>query len=169
MDRDLEGLVDRLNELERQNRRLRRAGLVILIGLAALLVMGQARTPRIVKADEVVAHKLTLRDDHGRPVAVLDVTKEGPGLVLGDAASDARAALLITEDGPALILRHGKSRANLWLLQDGPSLKIVDAEGFETVVGSTDLVTDRTGEQRKRSAASAVMFNNEGKVIWSAP
>ncbi len=215
MDRDFEGLVDRLNELERQNRRWRRAGLVILIGLASLLVMGQARTPRVVEADEVVAHKLTILDDHGSPVAVLDVTKAGAGLVLRDAAGNpngilvatkdgarlilsnaagkasgalgvtkegadlilhdaagkASAALFITKEGPSLELNDaaGKSEAYLDLSQHGPFLAIRDAEGFKTIVGTADLVGVRTGEQRKRSAASAVMFNKEGSVIWSAP
>ncbi len=193
MDRDLECLVDRLNELEGENRKWRRATLVILIGLAALLVMGQARTPRVVKADELVAHKLILLDDRGRPIAVLDVdkdgaalalgsatgkarvglsvTKRGPVLVLWDAAGKASAALLVDQDGPSLVLGHavGKSRAMLGFSENQPYLEIEDDEGFKTVVGTTDLVTPRTGEQHKRSAASAVMCDKEGKLVWSAP
>ncbi len=50
-----------------------------------------------------------------------------------------------------------------------PNLTLSDPEGFQTTVGSTNLVTPRTGETHKTSAASLVLFGKDGKVLWSAP
>jgi hypothetical protein len=44
-----------------------------------------------------------------------------------------------------------------------------DSKGFQTIIGSADLVTPPTGETRQTSAASIRMFNDKGDVIWAAP
>ena len=49
------GLLQRLEKLERSNRRLKLSGLVVLFGLLAFGVMGQARPPlQTVEAQEFV-------------------------------------------------------------------------------------------------------------------
>lgn len=50
-----------------------------------------------------------------------------------------------------------------------PSLTLNDADGFETDIGGTNLVTPSTGEKYATSAASIVMFGKGKKVIWQAP
>src|SRR5713226_865865 len=48
------GLLRRLEQLERSNRRLKILAAVVLVGLAAIGVMGQARPPaQIVEAQEI--------------------------------------------------------------------------------------------------------------------
>ena len=63
----------------------------------------------------------------------------------------------------------GKSRVSLGLTSMGPFIVANDSEGFSAELGSTSLVTTRTGEQHKSSAASLVLFGKDGKVLWSAP
>jgi hypothetical protein len=46
---------------------------------------------------------------------------------------------------------------------------VEDADGFAATLGVTDLVTPRTGETHKTSAASLVLFNKDKNVIWKAP
>ncbi len=41
-------------------------------------------------------------------------------------------------------------------------------EGFQTVLGGTDLETPRTGETHKTSAASVVLFDKDKIVLWQA-
>ena len=60
---------------------------------------------------------------------------------------------------------NGKLRASL---HDG-SLEVSDKEGFQTKIGTTDLVTPRTGETHKTSAASMILFDKDRKVLWQAP
>ena len=54
-------VVERLEKLERQNRRLKQAGAVALILAAAVLLMGQVPSHRTVEANEFV-----LKDGDGR-------------------------------------------------------------------------------------------------------
>lgn len=66
-------------------------------------------------------------------------------------------------------VQNGKGKADITADGDNAWLNIQDRQGFETVLGNTDLVTARTGENRKTSAASVVLLDKEGKVIWRAP
>ncbi len=51
----------------------------------------------------------------------------------------------------------------------GPALELTDARGFKSAFGVTRLTTTRTGADEKTSAASLVMFDEQGKVIWKQP
>ncbi len=53
---------------------------------------------------------------------------------------------------------------------DENGLAVLEANGFETEIGRTALVTPFNGEAHSTSAASIVMFGKGGKkVIWQAP
>ena len=52
---------------------------------------------------------------------------------------------------------------------DGPSLTLSDAQGFRAIIGSASLNTPTTGASTKTSAASVILFDKEGKSVWSAP
>jgi hypothetical protein len=49
------------------------------------------------------------------------------------------------------------------------SLDLADELGFAARVGVGDLITPRTGETHKTSAASLVLFDKDKNVIWKAP
>jgi hypothetical protein len=87
--------------------------------------------------------------------------------------STASVSLGLPYDGslPFLTLNSesGSDRAQLSISDNGPLLKLADSAGFSSAVGTVDLVTTRTGEQHKTSAASLVLFGKDGKVLWSAP
>jgi hypothetical protein len=119
----------RLDRLEREGRRWRRAALGSWLAIAALLLLGQAPSPvnpsRVVEGDRFVLRdargrtgatlgweadgtpRLALHDPAGKPRAVLSVTGAGtPGLTLLDAdGATVRAALVVGPDGaPGLAL-----------------------------------------------------------------
>jgi len=52
--------------------------------------------------------------------------------------------------------------------EDGPSLKI-EGQGGSAVLGKTELKNNRTGSTEIRAPSSLVLFDEEGKVVWSAP
>jgi hypothetical protein len=54
-------------------------------------------------------------------------------------------------------------------VSDSPSIRIQDKEGFEAAVGSTDPITERTGETHQTSAASVTLFSKDKKILWKAP
>ena len=73
--------------------------------------------------------------------------------------------------GPNIFLddEGGFPRVSLGLIHNRPSIIVNDGKGFSTQMGSIDLETIRTGEQRQTSAASLVLLGKDGKVLWSTP
>lgn len=191
MSNDHEGILRRIERLERQNRRMKLAGLGALVIAGAFLLMGQASGPHTLP--EVRANSFVLVDAQGKQRATLDIIMDQPRLALSDTNGTIRAALAISLGGPALVLvgSNGSAAASLAVQPDGPlldmlgansmqavtleipthgpELKLNDANGFETAIGATDLITPTTGETQTTSAASLVLFGKDKKVLWSAP
>ncbi len=186
---DMQAVFERLKKLERHNRRLKGAGLLSLVLVSGIVLMGQA-TPksRTVEANEFIlsdsngrrrailslvgeAAALALSDEKGITRALLVVDKNGASFNLADANKTLRTSLALGKDGQFLILRDadGGVRATISVGENGPLFSISDKDGFRAELGSTSLVTPSTGETHKTSAASIVMFNKDGKVIWRAP
>ncbi len=131
---------------------------------------------------------LTLFDSLGHPKAEL---REGV-LVVG-SGQDRYAVLLATEQaGARLLLNEGakeeeRSAVGLAATKDGPHIVVLDAQGFKTVIGNlgawnisplgraaskvmTLLAGTRGSHISKQnlSAASLVMVDKDGEVIWRA-
>ena len=71
-----QSLVTRVNRLERENRRMKLAGVLVLLGIAAVIVMGQAKATRVAKV--IQAEKFVLIDkEFGTPNATLETTESG--------------------------------------------------------------------------------------------
>jgi len=91
-------LTERLDRLERENRRWRRAGTGVLIVIAAFALMGQAIQGRVPKAME--AERFVLRDTGGRVRAALGMEADGSvGLWLLDSAGKTRAGVGVSREG----------------------------------------------------------------------
>lgn len=147
---ELAAVVARLDKVERQDRKLRRAGIAVLVLAAAGLLMGGQAMPkaRTVEAESFVLKDgagkiraelnlrkdmpvLVLYDENGKFRVMLDAFKDGPGLILADENGKPRAALAVSKVGPALILRddNGKTRAGLDVLENEPELHLDDETG----------------------------------------
>jgi hypothetical protein len=95
--------------------------------------------------------------------ASLRLNSGGPDLQLQGKLS---TAVLSTE---SLSLAKAKDEHGLFGISDnGPFLLLADKHGFESRLGAVE-TEGQSGETRRRSAASLVMFGKDGKVIWSAP
>jgi hypothetical protein len=70
---------------------------------------------------------------------------------------------------PLAALQRENMSASLRASKDGPSLEIEDSQGYKATVGSTGLVTPRTGETHNTSAATVLLFDKQKNVIWKAP
>lgn len=123
-------LTERIERIERQNLRIKRAGAVLLVAFAALLVMGQASTGGQV----VEAQRFLVRDPStGRSRASLSLLQDG-SVGLAILALDGRSLSLSADAGGnmglALYDRNRKLRAELFSGPDGnPALAIRDAGG----------------------------------------
>ncbi len=124
----LNTLTQRLDWLERENRRLKLAGAVLVISLAAVGVMGQVSpkaAPKVIEAERFV-----LRDTSGKPRATLVVAADGTsGLSLYDQNGKGRLRLYVATSGPSLALAdpNDRLRAQLNVDADGsPHLVLFD-------------------------------------------
>jgi hypothetical protein len=155
-------ILERLEKLERQNRRMKLAGLGAMVIAGAFVLMGQAsgpRTPPEVRAKSFVlvdakgetrarlymsasakGPELTLLDANGNARAEMDAFSDSPELALSDAKGKVRARLVAWPDGPGLALSDakGKVRARLVAWPDGPGLILNDANENSRVVLGAD-------------------------------
>ncbi len=135
-------LERRLKRVERENRRVKQAAALLLIGVAAVFLMGQALAKRrTVEADAFMVRDrfgqvramltaladgtvgLSFYDTRGVPRAWLRVLADGtPGMVLSDRTGHARTMVSVQEDGLTGLLLYdqsGNPRAWLNVLADG--------------------------------------------------
>lgn len=131
---------ERLARLERENRRMKMAGVLMLALFAGVFLLGQA--PRHSSSDIVTARQFTMVDEDGKLRATLGMSESGVagGLWLYDESENVRAnfySLLDGTVGLSLFDNHGNPRASLDM----------DADG----------------------ASSLVLSDKDGKPIWTAP
>lgn len=112
MDRPtLESVDQRLDRLEWENRRLKRVGVVLLVGLSALPLMGQispSKGARVIQAEQFVALD---KEGHARAKVV-----EAERFVVVDKDGHTRAYLGDLPDSSpifALTTKTGKPRVSL--------------------------------------------------------
>ncbi len=194
----LDTLMQRLDRLERENRRLKVAGAILLLALAAVGAMGQVlpkAVPKVVEAERFVLRAgqnalfpdtrgkiraslgtdllgtpaLELDDQNEKAVARLAIVLGTPTLTLYDQNGKVRAVLDGTPD-LSLYGQNGKGRASLSVDTSGPSLVLGDEnQKARAVLGHTALEATATGTVEQRPASSLVLFDRDGKVIWKVP
>ena len=125
----LDHLTQRLDRLERENRRLRLLGALALLGASALVLMGQTAPSPVVNTLE--AERFVLRDGAGNVRASLGLRPDGTAaLVLADDTQQERVVLSVTAPGLAgldLSDRTGHLRAGLGVRADGAAqLSLLD-------------------------------------------
>lgn len=123
-------LERRLKHVERENRRLKRAVALLVIGVAAVFLMGQALAQRRT----VAAEAFIVRDGLGRDRAMLTALADGTvGLSFYDTGGVPRAWLRVLADGtPGLVLsdRTGHARTMVNVQEDGlAGLLLYDQSG----------------------------------------
>src|SRR5712691_2469647 len=141
--RDLGAVLERLERIEKENRKLKRAGAGVLVLLGAVFLMGQSyvQHARAEDADDdsagarrVEAQSFVVRDAKGNIRAFFGMRPDGTmGLDLSDASGALHASLGLSDDGaPSLDLGDGalRNRISLSLASDGaPQLLMRDEEG----------------------------------------
>ena len=159
--------VERIEELEREYRRLRRLTTTLLIGVGVVLGLGAAFVAVSAKhgmpgtvADVVAAHSFVLRGEDGTIRGVWGTQEDGSlRLVFQDGAGRPRTKLDLLADGASGLSfadSTGHPRAVFAFLPDqSASLVLADGGGkTRTVLGispdgeATILFADRNGSTR---------------------
>jgi hypothetical protein len=121
---DMQSVLERLQNLEKQNRSLKRAFGLVFVVLASFAVMGMAAKRRSVQANEFI-----LRDSNGITRAALRMGSTGPRLLFYDENGKAARVLLgVLGSGPALGLydKNGRTRVSLAVTSNGANLTFND-------------------------------------------
>jgi hypothetical protein len=138
MDSQASEINARLERLERENRRMKKIGIVAIVFASVLFVSSQATTNKVVEANEfhlvdasgnVRAYlqmsaaggpELEFYDENKTSVGIFSATSSGAHLYLGKMGAQASAALESgTSDRPAPSLALGGLTANSVLLMGG--------------------------------------------------
>jgi hypothetical protein len=116
---------------------------------------------------------LTGGEGYYTPALALGDENDKTGITLGFEPDINYNRLPITISKPVIYLwdKNRNIRARFIVSAEGePALRLYDDNGkMRAVLGSTNLKTVRTEVVEKRPVSSLVMFNKDGKVIWSAP
>jgi hypothetical protein len=104
----MESLSSRLARLERENRRLKVGGILVLALLGAVFLTGLSVEDPIIGAEA-----FTLVDKQGNMRAVFAMINEEPTLAMFDTNGKMRAGLSVVGDLPRLIL-YGEKGDAVW-------------------------------------------------------
>jgi hypothetical protein len=104
-----------------------------------------------------------------RAKLVLDAGSVNAGaFIVSDSEGESRGSFEMNAGQGARLLLLDSRGAQRALLEPG-HLQVSDDEGFKAGLGEQNLAMPRTGETRKTSAASLLLFDKDKKVIWKAP
>jgi len=127
---DPKSFSNRLEKLERENRRLKVLGSVVLLGAAGALCMGLTAAP----SKKLEAETIVIKDARGKTQAILSSGDEGPAFTLMDQNGKLRVNIDVSHEGPGLDLLDGTEnpRAQLMVTEDqGPLLNFTDSKGAQ--------------------------------------
>lgn len=105
---EVDGLRKRIEKVERENRRMKLLGLVLLAALGVVLVTGLT-----VEQPVIGAEAFTLVDKDGGLRAVFAMVNSEPTLALFDSTGKVRAGLSVVDNAPRLIL-YGEDGTPIW-------------------------------------------------------
>jgi hypothetical protein len=158
MTLEMQILVDRLEQVEAQYRRVKRIGLIAPIVLGALVFMGPARAPQTVTAQRFI-----VADADGETKAELAMSGGGAHLFLyGTGQKNPQVSVFAGGDGGGVTLfgTDGSPRALLEVTKDGALLNLFEAESKGKVhlgVGSFDV---RRPDPGKKPSQYLIVFED---------
>jgi hypothetical protein len=176
---DYQSLQKRVDALEKQNRRYKQAGFILLIVAACAVFMAQAASKRVVEAEDFVLH-----DSDGHIRARLGMwTGAQPSLAFYDSVGNLR--VLVDGNLPEVAILDSATkttRASMGMLPTGPTFSLQDRQGNTRAMlnlfdsrnaGSAGFYDEkgigRAGIGFDKDGPSVVLNDASGKIIWSAP
>ena len=155
----MNSMVQRLDRLERENRWLKRIGALVVVGIAAVVLMGQAKPSKVAKVIE--AEEIIIRDKNKQMRVSISS--------LGIHVLNAEEVTSVYSDGITL----GTRKLQLMVLSNtstGPSISLRDRQGnTRALLGRASLGFTRTGAVIRMAESSLALFDKKGELIWSAP
>ncbi len=157
----------RLIRLERQNLNLKRVMVLLVVGIAAVVTMGQAHPNKIAK--KIEAENFILRGPRGAEQGRLGVAPNGhPFLVLLNKSGKPSVSLgklhgHVSRKIKGKVITYGKGPSEGYYDKDGKPRRTISYEQW--------LKEKATDAQKARKPAESlvVLFDDTGNVFWSIP
>jgi len=173
---DFELLSNRLLKMEKRFRGMKRLAIAGCIMMAAGAVMAQLGPQDLNQLDPLRSLR---RPDPDQPIAArtpVEAEVRSHAFLLVDSNGKERASLVTDAAGSVFLVMFdaaGKTRANLSVSNDGPSLVFYDPSGQpRSIIGSTTLVGSHVSENgivEKAPSSSMVLFDRMGKLLFRTP
>src|SRR5262249_40547023 len=119
---DLTEVLTRVERLERQNRRLKRAAVAVALLALAFLALGHPRASEAQqkgKTRVVEAERFIVRDADGKMRAALGMSRSVPGMAVFDENEKQRVGLYFSGKSYGLVLNDAQEKALIALETDG--------------------------------------------------
>jgi hypothetical protein len=173
---DLELLSSRVVKLEKRLRWMTRAALAgcFIIGAGAILAQAPKGQPQIpLTLDQFENGQKGMTTQRQAPP---ESEVRSQHFTLVDSNGKDRASLVADNAGTVFLVMFDaarKTRANLSVGNEGPSLVFYDASGrARTIIGSTTVVGSHVNENgiaELSPPSSIVLFDKAGKLLWREP
>ena len=109
-------------------------------------------------AKEIRANRIIFEDENGNPRASLGIDRRTGFLTLMDENGKRRLTFALLDHGTALDISEGKAKASLQVGKEGPSLWMIDENGFARF---RVLACDKE--------LPMILQDENGMGIWRAP
>jgi hypothetical protein len=158
----------RIDELERQNRRFQRIGATVLVTVVAafavcagLLATSRAGAQNTPKPGVVTGSEFRLVDSSGMNRAVLAMENGHPLLRFYNEQGKPRAVVGLQDFGPTLFFarENGRPGTSIGVGKMGPAMAFADSSGHMRIM----LTVDTTG------APKVMLKDTTGHTVWTAP
>jgi len=173
-------LETRINNIEKQNRRLKNTVAILAMALLSFGVMGATMAPTDGHFKQITATGITLVDAGGKKIIEMGAGEQGTGIRILNKAGTRLVGIGITADerGSGFLVADGKGnpRIGIGMDQDLPSMAIVseagkkilgfggDEKGYGFVVMDENEI-ERVGLGYKDGNTGLAIFDDNGQYV----
>jgi len=136
----------------------------IRLGFGTFDDSGDGEETHLLFLDETGVEHVMIRDTFGGPYLQLQKSTTSGSISLGSTLAGKPVLKMMDR-------RFGGGGINLELSPEGlPNITLFDQDtSSRAIFGTTELKHPNTGSTEIRAVSSLVLFDEEGKVVWSAP
>jgi hypothetical protein len=173
-------LHERIERIEKQNRRLKNTMFFLVLSFLALAVMGAKAGPNDGHFRQIIAERISFVDGSGQERMLMGSSEEGTGIkVLNKAGKKVLGIGIAGDEGGSGILvadKEGRPRIGLGLDEGVPSVVMVDENGKKILamggnekgygfVVMDDNEVERAGLGFKDGDTGVMIYDDHGKYV----
>jgi hypothetical protein len=173
-------LHERIERIEKQNRRLKNTMFFLVLSFLALVVMGAKAGPNDGHFRQIIAESISFVDGAGQERMLIGSSEEGAGIKVFNKAGKKVLGIGITGDegGSGILVndKEGRPRIGLGLDEGVPSVVMVDENGKKILamggdekgygfVVMDDNEVERAGLGFKDGNTGVMIYDDNGKYV----